>query len=248
MHHDRAIELQPDAMANASRDNADALFSFSLLVIYFAFASPKVSGSQESEQPLAGVVQCISIIRGIRYVVPPIQQWVEEGPLAQLLSFHPGNMKSNLSFNDPDTDGYFQKFLVLCSTSSDMEKTNEIEDIEQDAAAASTLRASFLMAESIAGDAPVTPPVWHWACRLAPEFLQRLEKVHPIPAVLVAHWCVIVSQIRQHWWIQGFVDHVMGQIHDYLSREYHEWLDWPVKRIQEQRVNWIRERDAIGSS
>lgn len=248
LHQDRALEMQQEAMANAGPDNADALFSFSLLVIYFAFAAPKVSGSQESEEPLAGAVQCISIIRGIRYVVPPIQQWVEQGPLAQLLSFHPGNMKSNHSFRDPDTDRYFQRFLVMCSTNSEMNKTHEFEDIEQYAAAASTLRASFLKAESVADGALITPPIWHWACRLAPEFLQRLGKLHPIPLVLVAHWCVILAQIRQYWWIRGWVDHTMGHIQDYLPREYHEWLEWPTKMIQEQRENWTREGDGIGSS
>ena len=248
MHQDRALELQQEAMANANRDNADALFSFSLLVIYFAFASSKASGSQESDEPLASATQCIRTIRGIRFVLPPILQWVEEGPLAQLLSFHPGNMKSNHSFNDPDTDGYFQRFLVLCSTSSDMNKTHDFEDIEQYAAAASTLRASFLKAESMPDGALKTPPIWHWACRLAPEFLQRLRELHPIPLVLVAHWCVILAQIRQYWWIQGWVDHTIGQIQQSLPREYHDWLDWPTGKIQEQREIWIRGEDRTGSS
>ena len=237
-HQDRALELQQDEVVNASSNNADALFSFSLLVIYFAFASPKASGSQESEEPFAGAIESISTIRGIRYVVSRIQQWVEAGPLAHMLSFHPGNIKSKHSFNDLDTDRYFQRFLVLCSTSSDMNKTHEFEDIEQYAAAASTLRASFLKAEAVADGTLKTSPIGHWACRLAPEFLQKLGKQHPIPMVLVAHWCVILAQIRQYWWIQGWVGHTMGQIQECLPREYHEWLEWPTKKIQEYRENW----------
>ena len=248
VHQDRALELQQEAMANANQENADALFSFSLLVVYFAFASRKVSGAQESGESLAGVVQCISIIRGVRYVVPLIQQWVEEGPLAQLLPFQPGNMKSNHSFNDPDTDHYFQRFLVLCSTNSEMNKTHELEDIEQYAAAASTLRASFLKAESVADGELRTPPIWHWASRLAPEFLQRLGTLHPIPLVLVAHWCVILAQVRQYWWIQGWVDHTMGQIRQCLPREHHEWLEWPTGKIQDQRGKWIKGGNELGSS
>ncbi len=238
MHQNRALELQQEAITNASPDNADALFSFSLLVIYFAFASLKASGSQESEEPLAGVIQCISIIRGIRYVVPRIQRWVEEGPLAQLLAFHPGNVKSNHSFNDLETDRYFHRFLVLCSTSSDMNRTHEFEDIEQYAAAASTLSASFLKVDLVADSVLKTPPFWNWAFRLAPDFLQKLGKLHPIPLVLVAHWCVILAQVRQCWWIQGWVTHTMGQIEQCLPREYHEWLDWPTKKIQEQQEDW----------
>ena len=247
-HQDRALELQQDAMAKANPDNAHALFSFSLLVIYFAFASPKASGSQESQEPLAGVIQSISVIQGIRNVVPPIQQWVEEGPLAQLLSLHPGTRKSNHSFNDLDTDRYLERFLVLCSTGSDMNKTHEFEDIEQYAAAASTLRASFLQADSVAAGAPKTPQIWHWACRLTPEFLQKLANLHPIPLVIVAHWCVILAQIRQDWWIHGWVDHTMAQIEKHLSREFHEWLEWPTTKIQELRGHWTRGADGIGGT
>ena len=248
VHQDRALELQQEAMANANQENADALFSFSLLVIYFAFASRKASGTQESGESLAGAVQCISMIRGIRYVVPLIQQWVDDGPLAHMLPFQPGNMKNNHSFSDPDTDRYFQRFLVLCSTNSEMNKTHELEDIEQYAAAASTLRASFLKAESVADGELRTPLIWHWACRLAPEFLQRLGTLHPIPLVLVAHWCVILAQVRQYWWIQGWVDHTMGQIRQCLPREHHEWLEWPTEKIQDQRGKWIKGGNELGSS
>ena len=235
MHRDRALELQEKAMASASPDNADALLACSLLVIYFFFASPKASGSQESEEPLTGAIQCIRMIRGIKYVIPPIQQWVERGPLAQLLPLHHGNPKSKHAFDDLDTDRYFQKFLVLCSTSSDMNQIHEFEDIEQYAAAASTLRASFLRAESPPYNALEILPFWHWASRLTPGFPQRLEKLHPIPLVLVAHWCVILAQIPQKWWIQGWVDHTMGQIQECLPLKFHEWLEWPAKKIEQQR-------------
>lgn len=248
MHHDRAANLQQEAMAKANQDNADALFAFSLSVIYFTFTSPNTSGSPESEEPLAGVIECISKIREIRYVLPHIQQWVEEGPLAPLLSFHPGNVKTNHSFNDVDNDCYLQKVLVLCSTGSDMNNTNEIEDIEQYAAAASILRVSLLQAESVADGAPRKPQIWHWASRLTPEFLQNLGKLHPIPLVLVAHWCVILAQIPQEWWIQGWVDHTMARIQKHLPKEYHEWLDWPTKKIEEQRNNWAQGRHEIGST
>lgn len=247
-HQDRALELQQDAMVKANPDNADALFSFSLLVIYFAFASPKASGSQESQEPLAGVIQSISLIHGIRYVVPPIQQWVKEGPLANLLSLHPGIKNSNHSFSDLDTDRYLQRFLVLCSTGSDMNKTHLFEDIEQYAAAASTLRASFLQADSVADGALKIPHIWRWACRLTPDFLRKLGNLHPIPLVIVAHWCVILAQIQQDWWIHGWVDHTMVQIEKHLSREYREWLEWPTIKIQELREHWTRGANVTGGT
>lgn len=238
MHHDRALNLQQEAMAKPNPDNADALFAFSLSVIYFALGSSIDSNSLESEEPLADVITCISKIRGIRYVLPHVQQWVEEGALAPLLPFHPGNVKTNHSLNDHDTDRYLQKVLVLCSTGFDMNKTNEVEDIEQYAAAASILRVCLLQAEPVPDGAPRKPQIWHWASRLTPEFLQRLGKLHPIPLVLVAHWCVILAQIPQEWWIHGWVDHIMARVHRHLPEEYHEWLDWPTKKIKEQRNSW----------
>lgn len=187
VHQDRALQLQQVAMAHPNRGNADALFAFSLLIINFAFASPKASNSPQVDAPLHVAVQCINMLRGTRYIVPSIREWVEEGPLAPLLLLQPSLMKSDPNFEDRDTDEYFNRLVIFCSTSRDMNNMHEVEDIENYAAAASSLRASFLKIESVVEGDLITPPIWQWAVRLPPTFVQRLGERCSVPLVLVAH-------------------------------------------------------------
>jgi len=57
IHQDQALQGQQRALANPSIDNGDALFAFTLTVIYLAFAGPNASESSE-EAPLQGLIRC----------------------------------------------------------------------------------------------------------------------------------------------------------------------------------------------
>ena len=233
-HLDRALQLQPIAMAHPSPENGDALFAFSLLIIYSAFAAPMMYESPNVDIPLYGVAQCINLFRGIRQIGPTVIQWVEKGPLAPLLLFDPNNIKTHSVFQDQSTEDHFSKLVLFCSIVADFGK--ETEDIESFAAAASLLRASFLKFESVPEGELKTPPVWLWATRLPASFVERLKERHIVPLVLVAHWCVLLSQIQQYWWIQNWVGETMDEITQCIPHDYLEWLDWPLMKMSRRAV------------
>ena len=232
-HQGYALRLQQVAMANPSQENGDALFAFSLLIVYFAFAGPKTSETQGMGIPLDGAVQCINLFRGVRQILPAVKQWVDQGPLAPLLLYNPNNVRSNPFFQDANINSHFSNLLLFCSTTHD--PNNDLEDVETFAAAASSLRASFLKFESLAEGDPNTPLVWHWAVRLPESFVQRLTEQQVVPLILVAHWCVLLAQVQQYWWIQGWVDQTLGEIEGCIGQDYRLWLDWPADKIREIR-------------
>ena len=240
MHQDRALQLQQLAMANPTRENADALFIFSFLIVYLALASPSSVDGTVVDTPLHAAIQCIHMFRGIRSILPSIRHWVEEGPLAHLLVLYSGHIKSNPTFRDPSTEDHFSKLLIFCSTAPDLNKDTEMDDVENFAAAASSLRASYLKVESVLEGDLYTPPIWHWAVRLPSSFVQRLGERHAVPLVLIAHWCVLLSQARHYWWIGDWLDKTMGEIEACLPQEYSQWLEWPTEKIRE--INETRRR------
>ena len=240
MHQDRALQLQQLAMANPTRENADALFIFSFLIVYLASASPSSVDGTIVDTPLHAAIQCIHMFRGIRSILPSIRHWVEEGPLAHLLLLYPGHIKSNPTFRDPRTEDHFSKLLIFCSTAPDLNNDTEMDDVEQFAAAASSLRASYLKVESVVQGDLYMPPIWHWAVRLPSSFVQRLGERHVVPLVLIAHWCVLLSQARHYWWVGDWLDKTMGEIEACLPQEYSQWLEWPTEKIRE--INETRRR------
>ena len=242
-HNTRALSLAQAEMLNPTAENADALFAFALTTVYYAFAasapdSPPTSANDpgsDNHRPLGGAIQCINLLRGIRSVLPSVKEFVENGPLASLLNMHPVAPLPR-QFSAPDTEEYWSRLLVFASTTA-KPGSDDLEDLEIFAAAASSLRASSLKLESLAEGDLNTPPMWYWAVRLSSTFVERLGELDPVPLVLVAHWCVLLPQIRHYWWIQGWVDRTMREIHAVLPEEFHGWLDWP-----EDRIRGIRER------
>lgn len=156
------------------------------------------------------MVWCL-VLRGVRSILPSIQHWVQEGPLAHLLLLYPGHIKSNPTFRDPSTEEHFSKLLIFCSTAPDLNKDTEMDDVESFAAAASSLRAAYLKVESVLKDDQSTLPIWYWAIRLPSSFVQRLSERHVVPLLLIAHWCVLLSQARHYWWVGDWSDKTMGR-------------------------------------
>lgn len=235
VHQNRALELLHITMEHPTRDNADALFVFSMIIFYLASAAPSTANDLMDEVPLGQAIHTIHMLRGVRTILEAVKHWVEQGPLAQVLRWHPGHILSNPTFRDPDTEGHFSKLLIFCSTTPNLNKNTEMEDVEIYAAAASSLRASFLKVESVPQGDPNTPPIWHWAVRLPATFVERLKEQHPVPLVLLAHWCVILLQARNYWWVGNWVHRTMAEIEACMIQEHRGWLEWPTEKIQEVR-------------
>ena len=107
----------------------------------------------------------------------------------------------------------------------------DLEDQENFAAAATSLRTSFLKVENVPRGEMSSPPVWHWAIRLQAGFVERLAEGHVIPLVLVAHWCVLLARAKHYWWMDGWVERTMGEIEGVMREEHRYWLRWPLERI-----------------
>ena len=187
---------------------------------------PHTAGNQ---QPLQSTIQCINLLRGIRTIGPSVKQWVSRGALAPLLALSPESYKPAANFSSPETSAYFSELLVFCST---MSGDTDLEDQENFAAAATSLRTSFLKVEAIPPGDMTSPPIWHWAIRLQASFVEKLAERHVIPLVLVAHWCVLLARAKHYWWMDGWIEKTMGEIQRNMKVQHRYWLRWPLERIE----------------
>ena len=244
LHQARGMHLQKIALANPGPDNADALFVFSMLIVYIAFANafPTID-VHDGTGTMQEITHCIHMLRGVRQIIGPVMQWVEKGPLGHLL-LDPSNTRSEPSFPDSDTEAHFSKLLVFSSTTHDLNGRNEIEDVEIFTAAAGSLRASFLKTAAIDIENSDTPPIWHWGVRLPADFVERLADRHVVPLVLVAHWFALLARIQHYWWIEGWVDRSMSVIETSLAEGHRHWLDWPKQQISE-RMKEQRQKEEV---
>ena len=241
LHQDQALQGHQKAVTHINHECGNALFAFTMVVSYLAFASVNTLDAGDNA-PLRGVLQCLHMQRGMRAIFPAVKDVVEQGPLAPALNLAPGNFRSNPTFREPSTEDHFSKLLVFASSNTELDEDQEIDDVESYAAAASSLRATFLKVEAIPDGQPTTPPIWHWAVRLQSSFVQRLAEWRTVPLILVAHWCVLLAGVQRYWFMREWVDQTMGEIGRCLAPEYYSWLEWPEGKIRESLA--ITPRDA----
>lgn len=235
MHQDQALQGQQIALANPSGENGDALFASTLTIIFLAFATSKTSPSTE-KLPLQNVVQSLHMLRGINATSPVVKQYVERGPLGHLLNLHPGNFKSNPTFKDARTETHFSDLILFSSTNSDLNEDRGMNDAGTYAAAASSLRASFLKIDSLPRGETPTPAIWLWAARLPTEFVTRVGECQVVPLILIAHWCVLLTLAEWYWWMPDWVDQTLGEVKGLLPGASRQWLQWPDEKISEIRA------------
>lgn len=242
INQDQALQGQQIALANPSFENGDALYASTITTIYLAFASPKASPGP-NEVPLNQVVQCLHMLRGISAITSAVGPYTKKGVLSSLSVLHPGNIKSNPTFSDPAIETQFSKLLIFSSTTCDLNGDLELNDVCTYAAAASSLRASFLKFESIPEGSTPSPAIWYWAVRLPALFVSRVSEKQVVPLILIAHWCVLLTHVPYLWWIQGWVDQTLSEIEGNLPLEQHQWLRWP-----HERISGIRAKQADGAT
>lgn len=179
------------------------------------------------------------MLRGIRAISLDVTQLARDGPLGYLITLDPGAIRFSPTFKNASTEAHFSKLLVFASTNADMDQHQDMDDVESYAAAASSLRASFLKVEAISQGESRTPPIWQWAVRLPVSFVSRLGELHSVPLILMAHWCVLLHEVQHYWWTRGWVDQTMSEIRSSLLQEHQDWLDWPVQKIRDLREQQV---------
>jgi hypothetical protein len=70
-----------------------------------------------------------------------------------------------------------------------------------------------------------------WLYKVNDAFVLCLQKREPIALVIFGHFCVLLHDMSSYWWIQGWVDHLMTEIHKSLNGEHSLWMRWPIEEI-----------------
>lgn len=73
-----------------------------------------------------------------------------------------------------------------------------------------------------------------WLYKVEDSFVECLQRREPVALVVLAYFCVLLNDMGSTWWVAGWVDHLMSEIHDSLHGEHKMWLRWPV-----QEIGWI---------
>ncbi|KAK3717446.1 transcription factor [Vermiconidia calcicola] len=81
-------------------------------------------------------------------------------------------------------------------------------------------------------DIPATQHIFTWLYRIPSEFVVSLQDRRPLALVIFAYFDVLLYQLRDLWYMEGWCEHVMSGIYKHLHVDYRDWLEWPAAVLQ----------------
>ncbi|KAE9379523.1 hypothetical protein N431DRAFT_460777 [Stipitochalara longipes BDJ] len=225
-----ALQAYRSILNNVDKDNCNALFAFSALVICYAFGSPKSSEDlflTEKDNTQA-VPDWLHFLRGTYSLLSSSWESIQNGPMAPLIEpFHGRSIAPNII-----DDEQLHTLIPLLES----ETTRNVDDQDKSkiyVAALQDLRTVF--ANSYSTDNSKHCVRWasfDWPVRVSEDFIRLLNDREPKALILLAHHCVLLKREEACWYLDGHAHRLLSTIEAMLAAEMRRWIEWPCKQIR----------------
>lgn len=213
----RALKSFRETLESLGSWNGKAVFAFSALVSVYAFGSLH---NQEMSDPIQDLYQILVLIRGTNEIVARISQTLFESDFAPLLQLD--DCRSEIP---NDTKAALSRLHAL---NDSLQEGPESHKAHHDAI--SDLEEMFVL---FYGGVTSMKTCGKWAIRLSPLYLAHLQERRDISLVVLAHYCVLLHCLRQHWCIAPWGARVSKAIWNVLDVRGRESIQWVMDRIFE---------------
>lgn len=197
-HHDIALKLFNISKDGVTQENCDACFTFSALIVTYAWASSNGTynlffnpASAEAQE----TVEWVRLVRGISTLLECSYEWVKAGPLGALLSA-PNICIENPQISSDDTSR-FTSLERLWSPLSSRLTAAEASILHE------TLRILVDIYSKISHEA-VDPAgaALAWPIRVSNDFIQMVNRQQEEALILLAHYCLVLNKVDDCWFMR----------------------------------------------
>ncbi|KAI3324745.1 hypothetical protein HD806DRAFT_493488 [Xylariaceae sp. AK1471] len=225
LHHQAASQMAMPLMPDISPESAQMLFLFSVLTTYYALGWPR-----KAEDSLllegSGLPVWVYLLRGVHGFIQ-VAGVPEEGPLSPL--FKHSIERYNLREKADEATSLARvpleelRALIAQRPLSDDLRQMYLTFIDE-------LKKSF--AKVYANTTPYElVDAFIWIFMTADKLLPLLQVPTQESVAIFAFFCVLLHILDNHWWIQGWGQHLMKRVYSLLDDECRLWVRWPLEEI-----------------
>lgn len=228
-YHDSALQGVTALLPQINNDNCDSLYIAATIISSLAFARGPTPGEyiMISDQ---GASDWLVLSRGARAILELQKDVLFSGRLSVMfrtagrrlrVAFSEGpipeiseetkafrNYLVGLAVTDSNTNTYLEAFDRLIRTLKPMLDAGP-DDPQQNA---------FMY-------------LFSWIYCLEESFILCLQKHQPLALVILSYFTVMVHTVRDHWFMQGWSEHIMTGICRFLPEDFVPWIRWPAEQI-----------------
>lgn len=243
-HQNAALEGYIPAVSKPNQDNGIALFSVSLLLTIWAFASKRLpeglnsvkldfgSGGSSpgvtlpTNSPTADFIEIIMILRGIHAVIRETGSWLQ-GEIEEMLRYprseelppHPAEVAEAFNLlSEAAEDPHLQRMWE--SEDSAAAKELCLKQLEQ-------LRDISRCRSVVEWDGHI----FSWLIMAPPPFIHALKQSNPYALAIFAHWAASFRCMDHHWWAQGWAYSLVVDVSSLLDPVWGRYIEWPRRQV-----------------
>lgn len=227
-HEDLALPHFRENTSGITERNCHAIFAFSGLVTTYVIATIKTSDYQHTiPSNDSWLPNWINLIRGSHSLLYTHWGWLVTGPFAPVME----RQKSAIDYANNPNDAHLSSLLPLLSPSASMsaERREILATCEE---ALDQLRRVWALPYSECKTLGHKAAVTIWPGHISPQYIRLLRERKPEALVVLAHYCVLLSDVENCWYFNELAQHLLSAIRQYLSSEWHTWIQWPCDRVR----------------
>ncbi|MCJ1396088.1 hypothetical protein MMC18_008976 [Xylographa bjoerkii] len=224
-HQDMAIALFRPTLNDITEANSSAVFAYSGVATIIAFAMPQVSGTLPSD-PIADLLEIFKMTRGISAVLGAAWGWIDRSSLGPLIRFERDLTLVPAPAEVVDALHVLEERNRL---STEDELVREVYN-----SVIMNLRSVFEhQSANVNRTVSSRAPTFSWPIGVTSAYPIALARREPMALAILAHYGVIVNNIRDCWCFGTWGSWIVNAVSRALPEEWQPSIQWPKEKIAE---------------
>ncbi|OBT69394.1 hypothetical protein VE03_01135 [Pseudogymnoascus sp. 23342-1-I1] len=219
-YHHLAIQGFSLELQSITQENSTSLFTCATLTVLFAFSLTMLRPHEEPMRPIEELLGIFTLLRGTPFVIGEMWNWVRESEIAPL--FAGREVDDSIVLSDDITAA-----LKLLEDRNQLTAKSESER-ETYALAIQGLKKCFRV---ISSKDRYNGMVFQWPISVSKEYIALLRSREQMALVILAHYAVILDEIRDTWWMMGWGSKLIQESNQVVEDEWKSLLVWPMDKI-----------------
>lgn len=219
-HHNIALHEYSFRLQAITRENSTSLFTCATLTVVFALSLAMSRPSEEPMGPIEEFLDIFMLLRGVPLVLNEMFNWIRESEIAPLFAGRELNDSIVLS------DDFTNAIKLLEDRNQLMPRLDP--NRETYALAIQGVKYCFKLISSKDRDNGM---VLSWPVSVSKDYVALLSSRQQMALVILAHYAVILNEIKDTWWVMGWGSKLIQEVHQVVNDEWKSLLAWPMDKI-----------------
>jgi hypothetical protein len=211
-------------LQDITQENSTSLFTCATLTVIFAFSLPMLRPHGEATSPIEELFGIFTLLRGMPLVIGEMWNWVKESEIAPL--FVDRELDDTIVLSDDVNNA----IKLLEDRNQLMSKSDSDRHIYT--LAIQGLKECFKLISSKERNNGM---VFNWPISVSQEYIAFLRSRRQMALVILAHYAVILNEIRDTWWVMGWGSKLIQELDQVVEDEWKSLLVWPMEMIVKGR-------------